>query len=118
MMKILIVIILIMLVICNNSFADDGSEIYTYATPVILEEPRWPKKAMVEGIEGRVLLCFTIMPNGNVDNVVVKRYSPDLLFVEAAQRAIQKSKFRPTVVDGVAIKQDNVCYRMDFILVK
>ena len=86
------------------------------AIPLMITEPRWPRKALMEGIEGYVRLCFTIQPDGKATEVRVKDSNPRRLFDRTAQRAVYKWKFKPQVVDGVAVEQKNMCYTMEFKL--
>lgn len=86
------------------------------AIPLMITEPRWPRKALMEGIEGYVRLCFTILPDGKAAEVTVKDSQPRRLFDRTAQRAVYKWKFKPSVVDGVAVEQKNMCYTMEFKL--
>ena len=86
------------------------------AIPLMITEPRWPRKALMEGIEGDVRLCFTILPDGKAAEVVVKSSNPKRLFDRTAQRAVYKWKFKPSVVDGIAVEQKNMCYTMEFRL--
>ncbi|MFT5452861.1 MAG: TonB family protein [Enterobacterales bacterium] len=102
--------------ISNDSLVDNVNKNYADAVVVKKAKARWPKKALQERIEGSVRLCFTVMPNGMVKNIVVKQSNPNKLFVGSSQRAIQKFRFKPTVVDGVAIEQDNMCHTIDFTL--
>ena len=86
------------------------------AIPLMITEPRWPRKALMEGTEGFVRLCFTILPDGKAAEVVVKDSNPRRLFDRTAQRAVYKWKFRPSVVDGKPVEQKNMCYTMEFKL--
>ena len=86
------------------------------AIPLMITEPRWPRKALMEGIEGEVRLCFDIQPDGKATDVRVKDSNPKRLFDRTAQRAVYKWKFKPQVVDGVAVIQKNMCYTMEFKL--
>ena len=86
------------------------------AIPLMITEPRWPRKALMEGIEGYVRLCFDIQPDGKAIDVKVVDSNPRRLFDRTAQRAVYKWKFKPQVVDGVAVLQKNMCYTMEFKL--
>lgn len=86
------------------------------AIPLMITEPRWPRKALMDGIEGFVRLCFTILPSGKAANVIIKDSKPRRLFNRAAQRAVYKWKFKPSVVDGKAVEQKDMCYTMLFKL--
>lgn len=86
------------------------------AIPLMITEPRWPRKALMEGIEGKVRLCFTIQPDGKATEVRVVDSNPKRLFDRSAQRAVYKWKFKPQVIDGVAVEQKDMCYTMEFKL--
>ncbi len=81
------------------------------AIPTIISEPRWPRGATTGGY---VRLCFSVMPDGSVANVVVANSQPGRTFVKSAKRAVYRWKFKPTIVDGQAIEESNMCYTMKF----
>jgi len=79
------------------------------SVPIVRVPPQYPMRAAERGIEGWVLLEFTITPAGTVRDPVVLDADPPRIFDRAAIRAIKKWKYRPRVVDGVAVsrKQQN-----------
>jgi len=87
-----------------------------FAIPLFTMPPRYPKKAAIEGIEGYVRLLFDIESDGSVSNIRVVKSEPDELFVKEAVRAVYKWKFRPEIQDGIAVKQFNKTYIIDFSL--
>jgi len=71
--------------------------------PVMVIRPMYPREAAIEGIEGWVKLEFTITASGSVRDARVIDANPARIFNREAIRAILKWKFKPRVVDGVAV---------------
>lgn len=88
------------------------------AIPMVIIQPRYPRKAAMEGIEGWVKFKFTISPDGTPLNVELVDAQPRRVFERDARRAIYKWKFKPKVVDGKAVEQQNMVYTMQFNLAK
>ncbi len=86
------------------------------AIPMVIIQPRYPRKAAMEGIEGWVKFRFTIAPDGTPKNVELIDAKPRRIFERDARRAIYKWKFKPNVVDGKAVEQHNMIYTMQFTL--
>ncbi len=64
--------------------------------------PVYPAVASAKGLEGHVIVQFDVGTNGLVSNAVVIE-SSHRVFNKAALKAAQRFKFKPRVVDGVAI---------------
>lgn len=75
------------------------------SVPIVRVPPQYPMRAAERGIEGWVLLEFTITTSGTVRNPVVIDADPPRIFDRAAKRAIKKWKYRPRVIDGVAVER-------------
>jgi len=86
------------------------------AIPMVIIQPRYPRKAAMEGIEGWVKFKFTISPDGTPKDVELIDAQPRRVFERDARRAIYKWKFKPKVVDGKAMEQKNMVYTMQFQL--
>jgi len=86
------------------------------AIPMVVIEPRYPRKAAMEGIEGWVRFKFTVSPDGSPKDVEVIDAKPKRVFERDARKAIYKWKFKPKVVDGKAVEQPNMRYTMEFKL--
>ena len=69
------------------------------------EKPQYPIRASERGIEGWVVLEFTITETGTVRNPKVMDAKPKRIFDRAAIQAIRKWKYRPRVIDGVAVER-------------
>jgi len=81
-------------------------------------EPRYPARAAARGIEGWVQVKFTIMADGTVDpfSIEITDADPWGMFNSAAIRAIEKFRYEPRVVDGVAVEMSNFQHVVRFEL--
>ena len=70
----------------------------TYTVP-----PAWPSSA--NGVEGWVLLHFTLLPNGTVADIEVKEAHPAGLFEASAVEALRQWQYEPVERDGKKIAQ-------------
>lgn len=73
--------------------------------PVVVIRPMYPREAAIGGIEGWVKVEFTITEVGTVKDPRVIDADPGRIFNREAMRAILKWKFKPRVVDGVAVER-------------
>jgi protein TonB len=73
--------------------------------PVVVIRPMYPREAAISGIEGWVKVEFTITPIGTVKDPRVIDAEPARVFNREAIRAILKWKFKPRVMDGVAVER-------------
>jgi len=71
--------------------------------PIVVIRPMYPRDAAMKGQEGWVKVEFTITAIGTVKNPRVIDAKPPRVFNREAIRAILKWKFKPRVVDGVAV---------------
>ena len=65
--------------------------------------PTWPESAA--GVEGWVLLWFTLRPDGTVADVEVKEAHPAGVFDASAVEALRQWTFEPVERDGKKIAQ-------------
>lgn len=86
------------------------------ATPIFRIDPKYPPEAARDGKEGWVELSFTINEVGGVEDVEVIDADPKRIFDREAKRALRKWKYKPKVVDGVAMRQPGLKVRLDFTL--
>lgn len=71
-------------------------------------QPRYPAKAAREKIEGWVKVEFTVNELGRPINVKVIDSKPKRIFDYETIKAIQKSKFKPMMVNGKPVSQTAV----------
>lgn len=68
--------------------------------PLVRIQPRYPTRAAIAGVEGEVLVGFTVTPTGAVKDVEIISASPKGYFEQEAKRTLKKWKFNPKIVDG------------------
>lgn len=73
--------------------------------PVVVIRPMYPREAAMTGTEGWVKVEFTITEAGTVKDPRVIDADPPRIFNREAIRAILKWKFKPRVVEGVAVER-------------
>lgn len=89
--------------------------------PIYKPAPQYPRRALSRGIEGYVVVEFTITSNGSVKNPrVVGGYdsagAPTDVFNNAALNAVERFKYRPPMSEGQAVEQHGVRNRISFKL--
>lgn len=73
--------------------------------PVVVIRPMYPREAAIAGIQGWVKVEFTITEVGTVKEPRVIDARPPRVFNREAIRAILKWKFKPRVVEGIAVER-------------
>lgn len=83
---------------------------------IIKVAPSYPIRAATSGIEGYVTVSFDVVANGTVANVVVIE-SSNRVFEDAAIEAAYRFRYKPRIVDGVAMEtrglQNRFVFRLD-----
>jgi len=82
----------------QGGFSSDGEYL-----PIVKVQPVYPRRALTRGIEGYVLLEFTVTKSGSVENPRVVEAEPRGIFDRAAKQAALKFKYKPKVVNGEPI---------------
>lgn len=107
----------------GGSFFRDGEYI-----PLFKVTPIYPRRAQERGIMGYAVVAFTITETGTVENAVPLEgmcgdptnpetvYRQCSIFNSAASRAALKLKYKPKIVDGKAVRVDDVPHKFTFIL--
>jgi protein TonB len=86
--------------------------------PIVKVAPVYPRRAAQRGIEGHVVLSFTVNETGAVVDPVVVESVPPGVFDRAAIRAALKFKYKPRVEDGKAVPVPGVEHLITFQLEK
>ena len=86
------------------------------AVPMVRVPPQYPERAQQRGIEGRVLIEFTISKSGSVKNPKVVAYEPSTIFNKAALKAVSQWKYNPKIEDGKAVEQKGIRIAIPFRL--
>ena len=82
--------------------------------PIVKVKPIYPIAALNRGIEGYVIIEFTVTKTGSVKDPVVVEYDPSPIFNKAALDAALKFKYKPRVINGEAIEVAGVRNKITF----
>lgn len=85
--------------------------------PITKVQAVYPRRAMQRGIQGYVIVEFTVNKVGAVVDPVVVEASPQGIFEQAALDAVVKFKYKPRVINGeptpVAGVQNRITFELD-----
>ena len=73
--------------------------------PIVRIDPRWPREALVKGIEGYVVVEVTIASDGSVRGASIIESVPKRMFDRSVIRAVLKWKFKPRIINGVPVER-------------
>lgn len=82
--------------------------------PIVKVQPIYPNRALTRGIEGYVIVEFTVTKQGTTKDPVIVKGEPDGVFDQAAIQAALKFKYKPRVIDGVAVEVLGVQNKITF----
>ncbi len=82
--------------------------------PIVKVAAVYPRRAQSRGIEGFVIVEFVVTKTGAVSQAIVVKAEPEGVFDRAALDAVAKFKYKPRVVDGVAMEVAGVQNRITF----
>ena len=82
--------------------------------PIVKVAAVYPRRAQSRGIEGFVIVEFVVTKTGAVSNAMVVQAKPEGVFDRAALDAVAKFKYKPRVVDGVAMEVAGVQNKISF----
>src|SRR5690606_32586966 len=85
--------------------------------PLVRVPPEYPPRALTRGLEGWVLVQFTITTIGTVKDAVVVDAQPEGVFNDAALKAIARWRYNPRVDGGVAVERVGVQTRIVITLI-
>jgi len=83
--------------------------------PIVKVAPIYPRRAQQRGVEGHVIVEFTVTRTGTTRDAVVVESSSSL-FDRAAVNAALKFKYKPRVVDGEPVEVPGVRNKITFQL--
>ena len=81
--------------------------------PIVKVAPVYPSRALSRGLEGYVIVEFTVTQAGAVKDVFGVE-STSSLFERAAVEAAYKFKYKPRVIDGIAVEVPGVRNKITF----
>jgi len=82
--------------------------------PITKVQAIYPRRAMQRGIQGYVIVEFTVNKTGAVQNPVVVEANPQGIFEQAALDAVIKFKYKPRMVNGEPTAVAGVQNRITF----
>lgn len=82
--------------------------------PIVKVAPAYPRRAQQRGIEGFVIVEFTVTKQGAVRDPVVVEANPQGIFEQAAIDAVLKFKYKARVVNGEPTAVSGVQNRITF----
>lgn len=82
--------------------------------PIVKVAPVYPRRALSRGLEGYVIVEFTVTKQGTVSTPKVIKAEPADIFNQAAIDAALKFKYKPRVVDGEAVEVAGVQNKITF----
>lgn len=71
--------------------------------PIKRVEPKMPREALLKMTNGRVRVAGTVAADGSVTEVHVVESTPPGVYDDATLHAVKQWKFKPRIVDGVAV---------------
>ncbi len=77
---------------------------------------RYPRRAISRGIEGYVIVSFTVTKAGDVTDVKVVESKPANVFDKAATTAVGKYKFQPRIKDDEPVDAKDIRKKVTFKL--
>ena len=83
--------------------------------PIVKVAPIYPPRAAQRGLEGYVVVQYTVTTTGETRDVVVIESSSNL-FDRAAIESAQKYKYKPRIIDGTPVEVAGVTTRIEFVL--
>lgn len=84
--------------------------------PQRLITPPYPDAALELGLEGYVVVRFTVTESGAVEDIVIDESEPPGVFNEEALRSAGRLRFEPRIVVGEPVRVEDVSYRFDWRL--
>ena len=85
--------------------------------PLSRVEPEYPEQALMDYIEGYVILQYDITETGSVENPLVLEASPPKVFDQSAINAVKQFKYLPQYVEGKPTRTERVKNRILYTLV-
>ena len=83
--------------------------------PIVKVAPIYPNRALSRGLEGHVIVEFTVTKLGTTKDISVVE-STSSIFEKSAMKAASKFKYKPRVVDGEPIDVAGVRNKLTFQL--
>jgi len=85
--------------------------------PLVKVAPNYPQRALSKGVEGYCVIQYTVSRGGTIkDPFVVEDQCTSSLFHRASLQAAMKFKYKPRVIDGLAVEVPGVQNKFTFAI--
>lgn len=84
--------------------------------PIVKIAPQYPRRALSRGIEGYVIVEYTVTKQGTVKDPVIIEAQPATIFNDAAIKSVLRYKYKPRVVNGEPTEVTGVRTKITFEL--
>jgi TonB family protein len=88
----------------------------THAVAIKKDAPKYPRRALNQGIEGWIVVGYTILKDGSTSDIFVIDASIDNYFEKAAMEAVEGWKYEPATLDGQAVDEAGKTGRLTFVI--
>jgi TonB family protein len=102
------------LTVQQAAFAQQNAGTEEYL-PIVKVAPVYPQRAAARGVEGYVIVQYTVNTDGSTEDIVVIE-STSSLFDRAAVDSAAKYKYRPRIVNGAPVAVPGVTTKILFAL--
>jgi TonB family protein len=85
-------------------------------SPSLRAQPRYPDDAARAGVEGIVMVGFTVTADGRTTDIEILGSAPAVIFDEVAVEAVRSWHYEPARQDGEAVVREGVMTQFNFIL--
>lgn len=83
--------------------------------PIVKVAPIYPRRALARGLTGTCTVKYTVTTAGTVRDVeVVPEMCSDEIFVRSSVEAAKRFRYKPRVIDGVAVEVSGVYNKFHF----
>ncbi|OUS32289.1 hypothetical protein A9Q99_01245 [Gammaproteobacteria bacterium 45_16_T64] len=86
--------------------------------PIVRVAPEYPRRALINDIEGWIIVEFTVTPKGTVRDPHIIAEEPKGIFGDVAKNAVLKFRYKPRIVNGQPISVTGVRNKITFRLAK
>ncbi len=84
-------------------------------SPIVKVAPIYPQRALSRGIQGHCVIEYTVTRQGTIrDPMVIDSMCTSSLFHKVSRDAVLKFKYKPRVMDGVAVEVSGVQNKFTF----
>lgn len=98
-------LLFLLILLACESHSDGITQDYSLVYPA---SASYPAEAQEKSIEGWVVLIFDVNVEGRADNITVLRSYPGKIFDESGVNAVQRRKYKPKKINGVAYRVKGV----------